>query len=140
MSGGRPRCEGEWLWRQHPLPPTLLGLDYGMHLFENMYHAGAHRLVDGKVQHKQSGARPIAVHFNGPAKVVFEPGWQLPWNSGGGRTPVACLLSAACASFDAAAQAAAERSFEERVTILDATFQRLDAGPLNFTCDPCTAA
>ena len=140
VSGGRPRCDAEWLWRRHPLAPSLLGLDYGMQLFENMYHAGAHRLVDGKVQHKQSGARPIAVHFNGPAKVVFEPGWQLPWNSGGGRTPVACLLGAACASFGAAAQLAAEDSFQERVTILDATFRRLDAGPLNFTCDPCTAA
>ena len=111
--------------------------DYSMQLFENMYHAGGHSLANGRLHHRLSGATPLAVHFNGPAKVIFEPTWQLPWNAQGGRTPVASLLSAACDSFDAGAQAAAELSFAERVTVLDATFQRLDAGALNFTCEPC---
>ena len=72
-------------------------------------------------------------------KVTFESEWRLPWDAQGGRTPVACLLSAACTSFDQAAQATAERGFGEQVAILDATFQRLDAGPLNLTCEPCAA-
>ena len=33
----------------------------------------------------------------------------------------------------------AERGFGGQVAILDATFQRLDAGPLNLTCEPCAA-
>ena len=157
-----------------------------MQLFENMYHAGAHQLVGGRLRHRSSGAQPFAVHFNGPAKVTlnaapcylfsrpclyecldappsshpplstipptrvlsppplftkvtFESEWRLPWDAQGGRTPVACLLSAACTSFDQAAQATAERGFGEQVAILDATFQRLDAGPLNLTCEPCAA-
>ena len=110
-----------------------------MQLFENMYHAGAHKLVGGRLRHRSSGAQPIAVNFNGPAKVVFEREWQLPWDTRGGRTPVACLLSAACGSFDQTAQAKAERAFGEQVTVLDATFKRLDAGPLNLTCEPCSA-
>eukprot|EP00964_Phaeocystis_antarctica_P053218 scaffold31215_cov49-Phaeocystis_antarctica.AAC.2 len=110
-----------------------------MQLFENMYHAGAHQLVGGRLRHRSSGAQPFAVHFNGPAKVTFETEWRLPWDAQGGRTPVACLLSAACTSFDKATQASAERGFGEQVAILDATFQRLDAGPLNLTCEPCAA-
>jgi len=42
-----------------------------MQLFENMYHAGAHQLVGGRLRYRKSGAQPIAVHFNGPAKVSF---------------------------------------------------------------------
>ena len=42
-----------------------------MQLFENMYHAGAHQLVGGRLRHRSSGAQPFAVHFNGPAKVTF---------------------------------------------------------------------
>ena len=44
-----------------------------MQLFENMYHAGAHQLVGGRLRHRSSGAQPFAVHFNGPAKVTFLP-------------------------------------------------------------------
>ena len=144
-----------------------------MQLFENMYHAGAHQVVGGRLRHRSSGAQPFAVHFNGPAKVTlnaapmlpsyrpclyecldapssslpplptsppnpllitsfppppslstkvtFESEWRLPWDAQGGRTPVACLLSAACTSFDQAAQATAERGFGEQVAILEAT-------------------
>ena len=42
-----------------------------MQLFENMYHAGAHQLVGGRLRHRSSGAQPFAVHFNGPAKVTL---------------------------------------------------------------------
>ena len=46
-----------------------------MQLFENMYHAGAHQLVGGRLRHRSSGAQPIAVHFNGPAKVSTHATW-----------------------------------------------------------------
>tara|TARA_B100000787_G_scaffold147178_1_gene118056 strand:+ start:159 stop:440 length:282 start_codon:yes stop_codon:yes gene_type:complete len=82
-------------------------------------------------------AIPIPIPI--PTQVTFENEWRLPWDTKVGLTPVACLLSTVCASFDQTAQATAEHAFGKQVAILDATFQRLDAGPLNLTCEPCTA-
>ena len=63
-------------------------LDYQLHLFENMYKAGPHKLERGRLVHATPPARPLVVHFNGPAKVSFEAEWRLPLDAIAGLTPV----------------------------------------------------
>uniref|UniRef100_A0A6V2QM61 Uncharacterized protein n=3 Tax=Emiliania huxleyi TaxID=2903 RepID=A0A6V2QM61_EMIHU len=118
-----------------------LGLDYSLRLFENMFKAGAHRLEGGTLRHRSSGATPLAVHFNGPAKVVHDAGWRLPqW--GGKPDMPRQLRDALCASLPAAERAAADARFASHVTFLDPTFRRVSGGigHLNSTCLGVVAA
>ena len=105
-----------------------------------MYKAGPHRLDEaGRLVHAAGaggpGARPLVVHFNGPAKVSFEPEWKLPWDATAGLTPVRHLTNALCGALSASERAAARDAFRERVTFLSPTLARLDMGPFNGTCD-----
>ena len=68
-AGSAPRCTSDALWREHPLLPRMT-LDYELHLFENMYKAGPHKLERGRLVHATPPAHPLVVHFNGPAKVT----------------------------------------------------------------------
>jgi len=118
-----------------------LGLDYSLRLFENMFKAGAHRLEGGTLRHSSSGATPLAVHFNGPAKVVHDARWRLPqW--GGKPDMPRQLRDALCASLPAAERAAADARFASHVTFLDPTFRRVSGGigHLNSTCLGVVAA
>ena len=134
MARGRPRCSSDALWREHPLRPRMT-LDYQLHLFENMYKAGAHRLEGGRLVHVTPPARPLVIHFNGPAKVSFEAEWRLPWDATAGLTPVRHLTNALGKALGAAQRAAARDAFRDSVTFLSPTLTRLDMGQLNLTCD-----
>ena len=134
VAHGAPRCANDALWREHPLRPRMT-LDYQLHLFENMYKAGPHTLERGRLVHSQPPARPLVVHFNGPAKVSFEAEWRLPWDATAGLTPVRQLTNALAKTLGAAERAAARDAFRDSVTFLSPTLERLDMGPLNLTCD-----
>ena len=135
VAHGAPRCTGDALWREHPLRSRMT-LDYQLHLFENMYKAGPHKLERGRLVHATPPARPLVVHFNGPAKVSFEAEWRLPWDATAGLTPVRQLTNALGETLGAAQRAAARDAFRGSVTFLSPTLERLDmGGPLNLTCD-----
>ena len=115
---------------------SRIGLDRHLDLFENMFHAGAHSADGGQLVNSASRRRPVVVHFNGPAKVVFEREWRVPWDATAGRTPVAWLTDTVRSTFGAAAREAAARAFESNVTFLDPLFRRVtDVGPLHFSCE-----
>ena len=76
------------------------------------------------------------LHFNGPAKVVFEDKWQLPWDRDAGKTPVLHLVEGMRRPLGASHRRAAIAAFESNVTFLDTKLRRAPAfGPLRFTCD-----
>ena len=128
-------ADGGGARRGRVLPTARLALDYEMRLFENLFRAGRHRIEGGRLKHA-SGAIPVAIHLNGPAKVVFEPSWQLPgWDASSARTPAQRLAEALCARFDGAQRAAAAAAFVERTVFFDSSFRRVEVvPPLNFTC------
>ena len=78
MAHGAPRCTGDALWREHPLRSRMT-LDYQLHLFENMYKAGPHKLERGRLVHATPPARPLVVHFNG--KLITSSSNPLPNNA-----------------------------------------------------------
>mmetsp|Transcript_23898 Transcript_23898/g.59380 ORF Transcript_23898/g.59380 Transcript_23898/m.59380 type:complete len:792 (+) Transcript_23898:26-2401(+) len=113
-----------------------IGLDRRLALFENMYHAGPHHVVAGRIRNERSGTVPAVVHFNGPAKVVFESEWRLPWDAQAGHTPVHELLQTQAAAFSAAEREAAINRFETDVTFLDPLFRLVpDTAPFRFQCE-----
>ena len=132
--GGTPWCTAASLWRNHPLGSRMT-LDYQLHLFENMYKAGAHKLEDGRLVHVTPQARPLVVHFNGPAKVSYEEEWQLRWDANAGLTPLRHLTNALGRTLGVAKRAAARDAFGYAATFLSPTLARLDMGPFNLTCD-----
>ena len=120
----------------HSLQPRM-GLDRGLRLFENMYKAGQHRL-DGATggAEKVGTGRPLVVHFNGPAKVVFEAQWELPWDATAGKTPVLQLVEGLRRSRSRAERRAAAMAFETNVTFIDPWLRRAPGiGPLRFGCE-----
>ena len=132
-----PRCDTHDLWRSHPLRHRIT-LDYHLHLFENMYKAGGHRVEGGALHHASPPSKPLVVHFNGPAKVTFEGEWRVPWDATAGLTPVRHLTNALCGTLSRSRRAEARSSFEDRVTFLSPTLARLHMGPFNLTCDELT--
>lgn len=131
-AGGMIDCSDRSTWERPPLSHRL-GLDHGLGLFENFYHAGRHRLEGGKVRHVSSGATPLVIHFNGPAKVVHEPEWGLPtWGSKQDQPKQ--LRDSICAALSPAERAAADERFLTHATFLDPTFRRVAGGPLNASC------
>ena len=94
--------------------------------------------------HDSPRATPLVVHFNGPAKVIFEGSgggpsarpWRLPWDAEAGRTPVAHMVAGIRGSFDAHTREAAVAAFERNVTFLDTHLQRAEPpGPLRSMCE-----
>ena len=122
--------------RQHPLTARM-ALDRANSLFENVFHAGRHqRTADGRLHRGQQ--LPVVLHYNGPAKVVFEREWQLNgvWDAQSGKTPVLLHVEGLRAGQPAAARAAATAAFESNVTFIDPWLHRAPSiGPLRFTCD-----
>ena len=123
---------------RHPRGLPRLALDRSLQLFENMFHAGAHEVGGGgRLAHRGVGT-PLVLHFNGPAKVVFEKAWGLEaqWDATAGKTPVLHLLEGLRRAHDAPSRSAALAAFETNVTFLDTWLQRAPGiGPLGFTCE-----
>ena len=75
-----------------------MALDRSNTLFVNVFHAGSdrdrlgvHKFTLGADGRLRRGAQtPVAMHYNGPAKVVFEAAWGLEqqWDPHSGKTPV----------------------------------------------------
>ena len=116
-----------------------MGLDRSLQLFENMYHAGSHSASGrtGRLAHRQAGSTPLILHFNGPAKVIFEREWGLPqWDAAAGKTPVLHLVEGLRKGMSAHQRRAATAAFDRNVTFLDPWLQRTDGqGPLRYSCD-----
>lgn len=127
--------------RHGNLPHTLvprIALDRTLLLFENMYHAGPHRLLpSGEATHKSLSHHPLVLHFNGPAKVIFEREWQLSqWDPTDGQTPVLHLIQSIRAAKSVPERRAIARAYERNVTFLDPWLRRTEGqGPLRFSCD-----
>ena len=113
-----------------------MALDRSLLLFENLFHAGRHAVgPGGRLSHVGTGT-PLVLHFNGPAKVIFEPHWGLPWDATAGKTPVLHLVEGLRKAMPPAARRAATAAFERNVTFLDPWLRRAPGiGPLRFTCD-----
>ena len=77
---------------------------------------------------------PLVVHFNGPAKVIYEREWRLPWDETGGLTPIRHLRNSICRSFSAKQRADAEASFARHAVFLDPLFRKVDVPRLSFMC------
>jgi hypothetical protein len=139
-AGGLVDCSDRLAWEK-PILGHRLGLDYGLRLFENLYHAGRHRLQGGRIRHVGSGATPLVIHFNGPAKVVHETEWGLPAWAGQQDQPKQ-LRDAICAALSPAERAVADERFLTHATFLDPTFRRIagGVGPLNASCTGIRAA
>ena len=79
---------------------------------------------------------PLVVHFNGPAKVINEPEWGLPWDAKDGKTPVLHLVEGLRRARSLEARRAAASAFETNVTFVDTWLRKTPGiGPLRFTCD-----
>jgi hypothetical protein len=130
-----PGCRsGDVAKRGAPMP--RMAIDRSLLLFENMYHAGAHTSGhDGKVSHSGVGT-PLVVHFNGPAKVIFEPEWRLSWDATAGKTPVLSLVEGMRTARSEAQRRAATAAFEHNVTFLSPWLAKVEGmGPLRFSCE-----
>ena len=133
-----PGCRDAHAASSHPRGLPRMALDRSLLLFENFFHAGAHSVgASGKVASRRANmAAPVVIHFNGPAKVVFESEWQLPWDASAGKTPVLHLVEGLRRAASPAAHRAALSAFETNVTLLDTWLRRAPGiGPLRFTCD-----
>lgn len=76
------------------------------------------------------------LHYNGPAKVVFEAGWGLPWDTTAGKTPVLHQIEGMRRAAGGPALRAAVDAFDANVTFTDRWLRRArDVGPLRFICD-----
>ena len=67
-----------------PCPPPNLPLTHCLRVSSVSGRAGA-------LEHKRVST-PLILHFNGPAKVIFEREWTLPWDATSGKTPVLLLI------------------------------------------------
>lgn len=131
-SRGSPQCTSEA--GMHDLDAQI-GLDRSTTLFENMYHAGAHAVLHGRIVNRLTENAPVVVHFNGPAKVFFENEWRLPWDATAGRTPVHALLETQAAAFTEIERNAAMQRFESDVIFFDHLFRRVPNAPFRFQCE-----
>lgn len=122
--------------RQHPLQARM-ALDRANTLFENVFHAGAHeRGADGKLRRGRN--TPLVLHYNGPAKVIFEREWGLSahWDAQSGKTPVRLHVEGLRSGRAPAERAAAIEAFEQNVTFIDPWLQRASSiGPLRYSCE-----
>lgn len=119
------------------VPMPRMALDRTLLLFENMYHAGPHAVSkwSGLVEHVHQST-PLVLHFNGPAKVIFEKEWGLPWDATAGKTPVRHLVEGIRNGMRQAKRREATERFERNVTFLDPWLRRVEGqGPLRFSCD-----
>ena len=140
LHDGRQRCShGRAVCNNQAGAHSLsarIALDHRLSLFENMYHAGHHRVDQGHIVNARSGLKPMVVHFNGPAKVIFERDWGLPWDATSGRTPVSSLLMTQRAAFTKAAREAAINNFQTDVTFIDPMFRKVtESVPFRFQCE-----
>ena len=130
--------------RARALP--LMALDRSNTLFVNVFHAGSdrdrlgvHKFTLGADGRLRRGAQtPVAMHYNGPAKVVFEAAWGLEqqWDPHSGKTPVLLHLEGLRNGMPPEVRAAAVAAFERNVTFIDPWLQRAPSiGPLRFSCD-----
>ena len=108
-----------------------------------VFHAGEHALgADGKLRTgRLARALPLVLHYNGPAKVVFEAAWRLdsarhhPWDPQSGKTPVLLHVEGLRRAHSAESRARAAAAFERDVTLVDPWLQRAEGvGPLRYTC------
>ena len=137
LHDGAKRCApGCGAANKQGAPMPRMGLDRSLTLFENVYHAGAHAIEgDGRVV-RRGGGRPLVMHFNGPAKVIFEREWGLPWDATAGKTPVLHLVEGLRKKFRAPSRRAAISAFEANTTFLDTWLRRVPGmGPLRYSCD-----
>lgn len=132
-----PGCRGDGDGaRAHPIGLPRMALDRSLLLFENMFHAGGHSFDarSGRVSHNSAGT-PLILHFNGPAKVVFETQWGMPWDATAGKTPVLHVIEGMRRAASSHAKHAALVGFETNVTFLDTWLRKQPGiGPLRFTC------
>ena len=123
-----------------------MALDRSNTLFVNVFHAGSDRDrlgvqkftlgTDGRL--RRGAQTPVAMHYNGPAKVVFEAAWGLEqqWDPHSGKTPVLLHLEGLRNGMPPEVRAAAVAAFERNVTFIDPWLQRAPSiGPLRFSCD-----
>lgn len=114
----------------------MAGLDRSLQLFENMYHAGPHAVTRAGEISREGQVKPLILHFNGPAKVVFETRWGLPWDSTAGKTPVLLLIEGMRKTRSSTQRRAATAAFEHNVTFLDPWLRKAPTiGPLRYSCD-----
>ena len=138
LHDGQRRCGGgcsSAAMSRHSLAHRI-ALDRGNELFENMFHSGQHT-VSAKGKLTKPGTTPLVLHYNGPAKVVFESSWGLShlWNPKSGKTPVLLHIEGLRAPHAAAARAEAMAAFEHNVTLVDPLLRKArGSGPLRYSC------
>ena len=90
---------------------------------------------NGAVEHTHVST-PLVLHFNGPAKVIFEREWTLPWDATAGKTPVLHLIEGLRKGRSPAERRDAMRAFDRNATFLDPWLRRVPGqGPLRYSCD-----
>lgn len=125
---------------------TPTSLDFELALFDNLFHAGRRMLINHRVASaRRNGSlqtHAAVVQFNGPSKVVAEPGWELPFlrsartaasannNAEPMRlTPPECLALGIVESPPAASSRRTRRilleAFSKRVVTFDPLFRRV---------------
>lgn len=140
LHDGQQRCANSCYgaMASHLASLPRMGLDRSLLLFENLYHAGAHSLEwrTGRLMHTSVGT-PLILHFNGPAKVIFEKEWTIPqWDATAGKTPVLHLLEGLRKGKSKHERRAAIAAFDRNVTFLDPWLQHTEGqGPLRYSCD-----
>ena len=111
-----------------PCPPPNLPLPHCLRVSSVSGRTGA-------LEHKRVST-PLILHFNGPAKVIFEREWTLPWDATSGKTPVLLLIEGLRRGKSQRERREATARFEKNVTFLNPWLRRVDGqGPLRYSCD-----